>query len=75
MIYDGVQILFHILKVNLKVSIFHRGPKSYHFFFEKDNDSNRQNILSLPNTETINREFLIEVDSMNERLIPFKSKT
>ena len=42
---------------------------------EKDNDSNRQNILSLPNTETINREFLIEVNSMNERLIPFKSKT
>ena len=42
---------------------------------EKDNDSNRQNILSLPNTETINREFLTEVNSMNERLIPFKSKT
>ena len=42
---------------------------------EKDNDSNRQNILSLPNTETINREFLTEVNNMNERLIPFKSKT
>ena len=48
---------------------------------EKDNlnnDSNRQNILSLTNTETINKEFLTEVvetDSMNERLIPFKSET
>ena len=42
---------------------------------EKDNDNNRQNILSWPNTETINREFLTEVNSMNERLIPFKSKT
>ena len=48
---------------------------------EKDNsnnDSNRQNILSLTNTETINREFLTEVeeiDSMNERLISFKRET
>ena len=56
---------------------------------EKDNlnnDSNRQNILSLINEvifqkkdmETINKEFLTEVvetDSMNEILIPFKSET
>ena len=56
---------------------------------EKDNlnnDSNRQNILGLTNevifqkrdTETINKEFLtevVEIDSMNERLIPFKSGT
>ena len=53
---------------------------------EKDNlnnDSNRRNILSLINevifqkrdTETINKEFLTEeIDSLNERLIPFKSK-
>ena len=31
--------------------------------------------MSLPNTETINREFLTEVDSMNERLISFKRET
>ena len=53
---------------------------------EKDNNSNRQNILSFTNevifqkrdTETINKEFLTEVvetDSMNERLIPFKRET
>ena len=45
---------------------------------EKDNDSNRQNILSLTNTETINKEFLtkvLRIDSNYERLIPFKSKT
>ena len=55
---------------------------------EKDNlnnESNRKNILSLTNEvifqkrdmETINKEFLTEVvetDSMNERLIPFKSE-
>ena len=55
-------------------------PKTEPRSLEKDNlnnDSNRQNILSLTNTETINKDFLtkvLRIDSNYERLIPFKSK-
>ena len=54
-------------------------PKTEPPSLEKDNlnnDSNRQNILSLTNTETINKEFLtkvLRIDSNYERLRAFSS--